>query len=205
MLGLISGQKKFFVGIPLAGRPLKSMEGIVGFFVNLVPLLIRLDPDRTFMDCIGRVQLDSFEAFEGQLYPYNQLIEELSLDRADEKSDIFQVMIQKQERQHIAINSELLKDVKIDILDSEFPLSKYPLTFNVQDDDDGFMIGIEYSTELFKNETVFRLAQSLQEILIKADTSSQITMAELRETFHANDLLIKSQMAGMAVNISQDF
>jgi hypothetical protein len=75
----------------------------------------------------------------------------------------------------------------------------------VQDDDDGFMIGIEYSTELFKNETVFRLAQSLQEILIKADTSSQITMAELRETFHANDLLIKSQMAGMAVNISQDF
>ncbi len=93
LLARLAGQAEVVVGSPVAGRNRSEIEGLIGFFVNAVPLRIRLAGDPGFSELLARVRATVQGAFGHQDLPFERLVEELRPDRDLSQSPIFQVAL----------------------------------------------------------------------------------------------------------------
>ncbi|MBG9807845.1 peptide synthetase, partial [Bacillus subtilis] len=69
-LSRLSGQEDIIVGSPIAGRPHKDLEPILGMFVNTLALRTRPEGGKPFVQYLQEVRETALEAFEHQDYPF---------------------------------------------------------------------------------------------------------------------------------------
>ncbi|MGG5832833.1 condensation domain-containing protein, partial [Bacillus pumilus] len=84
-------RQDIIIGSPIAGRDAKQSEKLVGMFVNTLALRQDISTSATFADVMENVKEMTLKAFEHQRYPFDKLVDDLSLDRDLSRSPIFQV------------------------------------------------------------------------------------------------------------------
>ena len=77
LLHRYSGQDDFAVGTPIANRNRAEIEGLIGYFVNMLALRADLSGDPSFRELLGRVRQVALEAYEHQDLSLDKLIEVL--------------------------------------------------------------------------------------------------------------------------------
>jgi amino acid adenylation domain-containing protein len=82
LLWRFSGQQDFVVGAAVAGRGRLELEGLIGCFVNLLPLRAALAGDPPFRELLARVRESTLGAFAHQDLPFELLAAELGWARA---------------------------------------------------------------------------------------------------------------------------
>lgn len=92
LLSRLSGQKDIVVGMPVANRRRRELEGLIGFFVNTLALRVRLDDDASAADLLGQVKEAMLGAHAHQDAPFEQVVEALKPSRSLSHSPLFQVM-----------------------------------------------------------------------------------------------------------------
>ena len=92
LLSLASGQDDFAVGSPVANRASTEVEGLIGYFVNMIAIRADLSGDPTFRELLGRVREAALGAFEHQELPLDVLVEALQPRRDPARTPLFQVM-----------------------------------------------------------------------------------------------------------------
>ncbi len=88
-----AGQDDVVVGTPIAGRTRAETEGMIGFFVNMLPMRTDLSGDPTFAELLGRVREATLGAYAHQDVPFEKLLEELDVPRSLGHAAVYQVSI----------------------------------------------------------------------------------------------------------------
>ncbi len=158
-----SGQTDLIIGSPAANRSMEQVEPNIGFFVNTLPIRIRLDERGTFRETVRQVKRVALEAQEHQDFPLDKLIELLTIERDLSRSPLFQVMFVLQ-NMHVGWGEEA----------TEFPLefsnsiptqsSKFDMTFSAN----AHHLQVEYSTDLFHESTAVRMLEHYANLLVDA-------------------------------------
>lgn len=161
-----TGQEDLVVGVPVAGRQHQELEGLVGFFVNTVPLRQRLVPDAGFDMLVQSLKLTFEEALEDQLYPLEALVENLKLPREASRNPLFDVLVALEEQDWGRTDREAGLSMV------PYPLphrhSKLDLSFYFRPAAMGLSVDIEYNSDLFDPSTVARMAARLETLTISA-------------------------------------
>ena len=71
-ISTLTGRRDLVVGCPVAGRTHSDLDGVVGFFVNTLPIRLRID-ESAFTELVDQVRELSVEAFDRQDIPYEQI------------------------------------------------------------------------------------------------------------------------------------
>ena len=158
LLARLSGQSRLTVGMPVAGRRRKEMEGLIGFFVNTVVLCHDLETDESFIDLLAKTKELVLAADAHQEVPFEKLVEELSPERHLATTPFFQVAMAFEAA---TLGTMRAGDVEWRTRELETGTAKFDLTLNLADRAAGAHGGklegsIEYDVELFDRSTIGR-------------------------------------------------
>ena len=160
-----SGQSDICVGIPATNRRYKELESLIGFFINTLALRNQLEGEQSFIQLLNQVKHNTLAAFANQDVPFEQIVERVSTDRSLSRSPLFQTMFVMQNNPKYSESAP--SDTVVDFAYEQTALqtTQFDLTINIAEYDGSFQLGIEYCTDLFKVETIQRLATHFQELL----------------------------------------
>lgn len=161
LLHRYSGQTDLLVGIPIAGRSTVETEGIIGFFVNTLPLRIDLSDDPTFLECLSHVRSAALGGYAHQELPFDTLVETLSPERDISFNPLIQAMFAFENAPTPTSATHRLKLVPQVI---ESTRAKFELSLSLMAGS-GLTGYFEYASDLFDPETIGRMEGHFQTLL----------------------------------------
>ncbi|MER8187947.1 amino acid adenylation domain-containing protein, partial [Kitasatospora sp. NPDC094015] len=165
-------------GAAVAGRTRAETEGLIGLFVNTLALRIETGDDPTLETLVQRARSAAVEAFAHQDVPFDRLVEALRLPRETNRNPLFQVMISMQNLSHTP--RAALHDVDVTIETVDLDIAKFDLTFLFTEGEDRIGLEVEYSTDLFREDTVRRLADRFERLLDAIVRQPELRLSEVQ-------------------------
>jgi amino acid adenylation domain-containing protein/non-ribosomal peptide synthase protein (TIGR01720 family) len=157
-----TGQKDIIVGTPIAGRNREQIEGLIGFFVNMLPLRTDLSDEPNFRQLLGRVRATALEAYAHQDLPLEKLVEELKPERQTSHTPLFQVVLSLANVPTSVLN---LVGLTLQLLPAASTTAKFDLMLSAEEKGDSLSCSWVYNTDLFDAATVERMSQHFLTLL----------------------------------------
>lgn len=164
MLSKYAGEEDIIIGSPVAGRHHADLENIVGVFLNTLAMRNFPRSDRTVADFLQEVKERALAALSHADYPFEMLVDRLTLPKDTARNPLFDVMF-------ILQNTG---DAKGSMSANGLTLSPYPfeqrsaqfdLTFDIIEREQRLIVDIEYSNKLFSKETIASMSTHFQKVL----------------------------------------
>ena len=143
------------IGMATSGRTLKEESDKIGMFVKTIPFRTKLNFEDSIVDYIKSTQKRVLEYIDNSIYTYEELVKDLDLPRNISKNPLFDIMFVYQNTGMPIVKFENEK-VELSALTSN--TTKFDITCEVIPNNNEFDINIEYSTDLFYEETIHRFA-----------------------------------------------
>ncbi len=100
LLARYSGTDDIVIGTPVAGRGDRSLDLLVGMFVNTLALRTVVDRDATFAAHLSQVRAVDVDAFDNADVPFDVVVDALELDRSPAHHPVFQAAITLADSHH---------------------------------------------------------------------------------------------------------
>ncbi len=97
LLYRLTGQRDLVVGVPVRGRNFAEIEGVMGFFVNALPLRLKLDESWSHHRMAQEVHSVVVDALKHPDVPIEQLVRSLHLARGESRFPIYQALFSFQD------------------------------------------------------------------------------------------------------------
>jgi pristinamycin I synthase-3/4 len=168
LLARYAGQEDVPVGVAIANRTRREMEGLIGFFVNTLVLRTHLSGSPGFGELIARERDTALEAYTWQDLPFERLVEELQPERNLSRNPLIQVMFGYQNfpRTEIEVRGLTLSSPEAEAMDAG--TAKFDLTLFLFEEAGRFRGTLEYNSDLFEPATVRRLLGHFENLLSAA-------------------------------------
>jgi amino acid adenylation domain-containing protein len=185
-----SGQTDVVVGTPLAKRERSEVQALLGFFLNTLPIRVRLDGSSSFRAVLHQVRQSLFGAFRHADLPFEQMVELVVKEREPGQQPLYQVMF--------ILLEEGLPSLHLDQAQSRpVPMgtgtSKNDLTLNIEAAAESWDCKFEYATDLFNAETIARMARHFAELLrsLTDDPGQPISRLQLMPEPERHQILVE--------------
>jgi amino acid adenylation domain-containing protein/non-ribosomal peptide synthase protein (TIGR01720 family) len=163
-----SGQQDIIIGSPTAGREHVDLENQIGCYVNTLALRTRFNAADSYKEILDRVKQVTLEAYEHQVFPFDELLGILELPRDSARNPLFDVTVVLQNTELAALQQAEPAGGELRISPygiGEHVSSKFDLTFNFVEMNGGLHMALEYNSDLFDRSTAERIATHLEQLL----------------------------------------
>ena len=165
------------VGAAVANRNRAEIEGLIGFFVNMLVMRGDLSDDPNFREYLSRVREVAVEAYAHQDVPFEVLVESLQVGRSLDRTPLFQVAFVMQNLPKAELE---LAGVKLSRVEVDTGRAQFDLTLSLSETDDGGITGsINYNTDLFYAQTIERMQEHFRTLLEGIIRKPQQRLSEL--------------------------
>ncbi|ASS75246.1 hypothetical protein CIG75_09795 [Tumebacillus algifaecis] len=176
LLSRYSGQEDILIGSATAGRKVREVEDLIGFFVNTVVLRSDLSGAPSFRELLSRVRDVTLDALAHQDVPFERLVDELQPERSLSHSPLFQVMF---DLQNAPISKLEVAELSFEPLRIDSGASMFDMTVNLQERESGLEGQLEFNADLFERSTVERMIGHFGQLLIAVTSAPDHPVGEL--------------------------
>ena len=157
-----TGQSDILVGTPVAGRTLPTDQNLIGLFTNTLALRTQIDKTITFRQLLRRVRETTLSALANQEFPFEQLVDELQVNRDPSHPPVFQVMFVSRTARPKA---QKIAGLTLHALETDTGAALVDLSLVTWETEAGQLVAFEYNTDLFDESTVDRFFVHYQNLL----------------------------------------
>ncbi len=155
LLHVYTQQEDIVVGSPIAGRVHSDVEPVVGMFVNTLAIRSRPSGNKTVAQLLTEVKEQVLHALQHQEYPFEELVDQLQLERDTSRNPLFDVMLVMQ---NMAWTLDQPPGLSISPYAFRHDMSKVDLTLEISQHP-SLRLELEYCTALFAQGTMQRFLQ----------------------------------------------
>ena len=186
LLHRYASQDVVLVGCAVANRRSRQLEQLLGMVVANVVLRCQVPGEATFPDVLERTQHVLLEAQEHSLVPFDRVVAALGGERDLSRNPLFQVMFNMHDAPLPSVEIPGLTVELLEVLpnrSSKFDLDVIVIPGSTQlsdskpgPEEEGLTLVWEYSTDLFDDTTIRRMARNYEALLesIVADPNRRI-------------------------------
>lgn len=161
LLSRYTGTDDVVIGSPVANRDRREVENLIGLFVNMLPLRIRLEGDPTFRQLLEQTRRTCLDAYGRQQLPFGRLVADMDLERDPSRNPLFQVTVSLQPPEAGAATGSLTRHpVGLNVQTVRFDLEVF-----VWQSERGLETVFSYSRDLFDESTVIRMQDHFHRLL----------------------------------------
>ncbi|HLP61961.1 MAG TPA: amino acid adenylation domain-containing protein, partial [Candidatus Deferrimicrobium sp.] len=181
-----TGQGDIIIGSGIAGRRHVDLQGVVGMFINTLAMRNYPQGDKSYDNFLKEVITASVRGFENQDVQFEDLVDNLDLERDASRNPVFDIMMMVQNFRRVGENGG---PTRTGFAANENPAageykittSKLDMTFYVNEQGNDISIYIEYYASIFNPGTIRRLASHLKNVIkaVVADTSIKLKNIEI--------------------------
>ena len=168
-------QEDVAVGTAVSSRTHRDTENMLGMFVNTLVMRGRPEGKKTLDEFIEEVRTISLNGYENQDYPFEELVDQLDIERNMARNPLFDVMFTLQNNED---SQEKFSGVEAENAEiSGGPVNaKFDMTFTVVNSDEGYLISLVYCKDLYDRDSMEYLLGHLLEVIdqLCGDLSVQI-------------------------------
>jgi len=177
LLHRYTGQDDLIVGSPVAGRNQPEFRGVVGYFVNTIPIRSDLSRNPAFATFLDHVRTTVLEGLEHQDFPFALLVDRLGLPRDPSRTPVFQTMFVFQQAQLLdsqGLTPFALREsgprmelggLEIESIALDLGTAQFDLTLVAAEHEDHVALSLEYNADLFDTATIDRFLDHFQTLL----------------------------------------
>ncbi len=168
-------QTDIVIGTVVANRNRPEIEGLVGYFINVLALRTELRGNWTFRELLGHVRETALGAYAHQELPFDKLVEVLQPKRNLSYNPFFQVMLilQNTSTAPLTLPGLSVTATTIDPGTTQF----VDMNLVLEETEQGLGGFIEYNTDLFDIATIQQIQTDYQALLesVSADPNQVIS------------------------------
>ncbi|SFW76498.1 non-ribosomal peptide synthetase, partial [Luteibacter sp. UNCMF366Tsu5.1] len=172
LLHRYAGQHDFCIGTPVANRGHADTAGLIGLFVNTLPLRMRLQGGVTFHDLLRQVRETCLEAYARQDTPFEQIVATVATQRNLAATPLFRVMVAMQEE------TPSLAAWGSEPLTFETGIAKFDLSFDLTTVNGGTDVVVEFNAAMFARSRIERMAKHLAALVAALVARPDVPVAE---------------------------
>ena len=180
LLHSVTRQKDLIVGMSFSGRTEPELQSLMGYFINTMPLRVKMDNIVSYRDLLNHVRKLLLEALPNQAYPYDMLVAKVNPGRGDDNRPMLFSTVFDQ----VPVSIKM-QDLELEMFYGSKVSSTSDLTWNLQTAKEELVLDIAYNLSLFHWETIERIVSQYENILhtIAEDLDVPIyKLARLKET-----------------------
>lgn len=199
-----TGAEDIVIGTPLAGRQHADLENQIGFYINTLALRTRFKGTDNFHQLLDNVKAVTLGAYDHQVYPFDQLIDDLKVNRNLSRSPLFNVMVILQNND--SFTGEMRFDqFTVSTYESATRTSKFDLSFIFTESESGIDFIIEYNTDIYSQEQTDLLALHYSALMesITANAQAAIDSVDYLTPEESNLLTESGNHTGRAYDHTQ--
>jgi non-ribosomal peptide synthetase component F len=184
LLSHYSAQPDVVTGTDVANRNRAETEGLIGFFVNQLPLRTKIRDAESFRSLLKQVREVALGAYAHQDVPFEKVVEAIRPERHLNHMPLFQVklILQNTQERELNLPGLTLSPVKTGDVALDFDL-----LFVLFETPEGLHGWIHYATDLYEAATVSRLFERYLLLLTNIIAQPDVRLGELKESLGAAD------------------
>ncbi|MEO1625810.1 MAG: amino acid adenylation domain-containing protein, partial [Bacteroidota bacterium] len=203
-LSKISHEKDLVIGTPVAGRPLPALQEQIGLYVNTLALRTQQNESDSFVDYLLHCRQKLSEALVNSDYPFDQLVEQLPIQRDFSRNPLFDIWIQYITASFTAENDLQLRGTKITPLQTEEESSKFDLSFFFVEREEGLALKVEYNTDLFRQQTIDSYLHYFDHLLQEVLQTPEQKIEDISLITEPEAALLVQQSSGPSMDVSPE-
>ncbi|MFE9462484.1 amino acid adenylation domain-containing protein [Streptomyces virginiae] len=156
-----TGLRDLVLGSPVSVRGRAELDALIGYFVNLLPLRVRLDEGMDFRDLVRHVREVAIDGYRHQEAPFDAIagavMEERPDDRTEDRNPLCQVLLELHpldDRPLTIGGTPVTRELHSN------PVSRFDLSISVDDRGTDFTGRFEYDSDLFDPATMAELCEA---------------------------------------------
>lgn len=161
-----ANQEKFLVGSVTAGRSHAELAGLVGYFINPIPLKADFSGNPIFTEFLARVKQTTLGAFEHQDYPPALLAKRFGVQRDASRPPLFETMfiLQKAHEAEVQALSPFAlgldgarmetAGLTLESMALGGEPAQFDLTMMMSETESGLAAALQFNTDLFDAATI---------------------------------------------------
>jgi len=176
LLSRLGNQEDIVIGVPTAGRPHTDVEEMLGMFVNTLAMRNYPVGELRFTEFLSDVKERSLQYFDHQDYQYEDLIDQLKVERSLDHNPLFDVMFAYENLEEMVLS---LPGLTLEAYSREELVAKFDLTLTASERDGKLQLNFEYAKDLFTSDTINRLAGYYQQIVTSIVATPDMLLREI--------------------------
>jgi amino acid adenylation domain-containing protein len=162
------------LGMPVRGRLSPELEGVMGNFINLLPMPFEVDPAQSFGDFVGALKHDMLEAMDNQEIPFVSLASDSSMAPRARCGGVYQALFSFQDSRERKRQWGGLRHEGIPLFQKG---AAEDMGLWLMEVPGGLEGGITYNADLYLEETAVALRRRYVDVLrrIAADPSTALS------------------------------
>lgn len=169
-----SGQEDIVIGGISSGRQQAETMGLLGCFLNTVPIRCAFSKDLPFLDLLSRVRTSTLHALSHDEVPFEMLVQNFAHQRDPSRAPLVQVLIVVEPPL-----DPLQEGWGFTHMDVETGTAKFDLQLGLDDRPEGLTGRFIYNTDLFERKTIESLKTRWLRLLDQIAASPQQRLCDL--------------------------
>ncbi|MGB8194438.1 MAG: amino acid adenylation domain-containing protein, partial [Chitinophagaceae bacterium] len=176
-----TSHEDIIIGTPIAGREHADLEDQVGFYTNTLALRTTFSGNDSYTELLAKVKEVALGAYEHQVYPFDELVNELHLQRDVSRHPLFdmQVIVQNAESNNDENSRSLGRLDVTHFTQAKSYTSVFDMVFLFIERENGFQLVIMYNTDVYTAQQVEILSVHIEQMLAAIVQHPHRPIAEL--------------------------